>query len=648
MAHGNPTLLLPQPHDAGRIVLQPLNDSEPVWRSHTFPGTTDAIRADAWHGHFAGPCTNHAVLPPGMYRVQWLTPAGDQADLDVITVSARCMFEQAFLGGFDVSQADTSGWLPTGRWMPGADGLIAQDHSSYLFREAAMHGTLRARFATSDALPDGTRFGLIARHYNATSHLRVVVERSNGRWTAGLECVRLAPGQAEQAAVSLAQAAVPGMTSSYDLAWSFNGSSHAVTVNGNVLLTAVEDFMGGVDVIGLFGNRDVVLATARMDTAQAVETLEVAQENYEARIQPGNLRSLRVRAADGLQPNVFWESGCQFGHIGGSEIKFTQGARLFESEAGPVATVVNWQGPMPKFVEQSRDVRGVASGQAHFYPDRILLADDVLAWVSRSVGPDLDLLGRRLTGPARVAFTDDRQFHEWVLPENGRSTSIAAAPEQFLPACILFPFEHAAARWWLQVIIDLRFPQRHSAQYTHFAWQCPRGLTASHDFRVRPSIPGQTYGFSVIMSWWMSEDGRAAEDDLLAMRDAWTRPMEVDVLRGAAVTYASSGEQPREAMSFAGCFDRATGRYTFAAEADRLEVKLQPGPVPRRGVTLAIRQWRGGPAVCCSRDGQPLCEGADVLTQVASDGELWVWLREPVLEPTVIAVTADHAKQVSP
>ena len=121
-------------------------------------------------------------------------------------------------------------------------------------------------------------------------------------------------------------------------------------------------------------------------------------------IRPGNVHQLHPPAADhrrGTRPtpdtDVLWESGIQFGHIGGSEIKFTQGAALDLLAGGPVVDLVRWHGPMPRFVDQDRDVRGFARGTAAFYDHRIVIADWVDVGVRRSVGPDFDVLARALT-----------------------------------------------------------------------------------------------------------------------------------------------------------------------------------------------------------------------------------------------------------
>ena len=284
--------------------------------------------------------------------------------------------------------------------------------------------------------------------------------------------------------------------------------------------------MGGVTVVGLFAEPETVAwRQFGMTTTRAVPVHTIRQEEYEAVIRPGNIQRLKLLKSPAPDQDLCWESGIQFGHIGGSEIKFTQAARLDLICDGLALSQMRWEGPMPKFVDQSEDIRGRAHGLASFYPDRIVLADYVLPWVRRSVGPDFDLLARRMKGPARIALGSDTTFREWVLPATGVENALKAQTcGNAYPVAAAFPFNLGGQTWWLKAVIGNLLHVAGDAPAAMFAWRCPHGLTASHDFRIAPCTPGIEYGFSILTTWQQSGDPAAVEEDLLNSAMIGTTP----------------------------------------------------------------------------------------------------------------------------
>ncbi len=633
MSHGNPTLVIGE-SPADRLRIERVHDGRLVWRSHGLAPGTDAVRVDAHHGDFAGPLAGGSVLPEGQYRYTWEPDGSDAASFNV---AEQTLFDFDLTSVSADQLRDTRPWQACGRWKPGSKGLGVASDAAYLFADGEMHGELRAQFVL-DSPPNGdVSWGLIARHYNAFAHVRL--ECRGGPDALRLRLVR-AEGTAEnQACATVAEGQVRRGQGPTELVWNLNGSKQQVCVDGAVVLEADEGFMGGVTIVGLFATAESVhWRRWSMTTTQPVPRHTVKRDAYRAVLRPGNVSVLQLLESGAPDQNLFWESGIQFGHIGGSELKFTQDARQQVVAAGPVATTVTWQGPMPKFFDQSRDIRGVARGQVNFYPDRIVIADEVLTWVRRSVGPDFDLLGRIMAGPARIALAGKRSFRPWTLPATGDTQRMRHKAMPF-PAAAAFPFDLAGSRWWLLAVIDLRYPADANLPTSLFAWQCPRGLTASHDFRVAPTTPGIEYAYSILVSWCRGEDD--PEQVVLNLRDDWTAPMGVEAVVGRTVTYDPTLEQPREAIDFNGCFDRASGRYVVAADGGAVNVKLDPGTVPRRAAGFTIRNWPADAKPLCTLDGRTARNG-DVLAQPARHDELWLWLNRRLDGPVELAVRSEE------
>ena len=131
-----------------------------------------------------------------------------------------------------------------------------------------------------------------------------------------------------------------------------------------------------------------------------------------------SLRRAHDRRGHAPTPRPFRRGRTTASYIGGSEIKFTQGAALDLLASGPVVDRVRWHGPMPKFVDQDCDVRGFARGSASFYDHRIVVADWVDVGVRRSVGPDFDVLARSWS-PRPIASSRSRRWPSTAVSTAG-------------------------------------------------------------------------------------------------------------------------------------------------------------------------------------------------------------------------------------
>lgn len=626
--HGNPTLTTPARHGGGRLLVS--RESDLLWRSHDLPPDTDAVRVDAWEGRFIGPARGWSMLAAGACRATWDPAPPDGAFATDFVVEPRTVFSTAF------QHTPDEAWLASGTWehVPGGRGAVGG--RAWLFRAGPPHGILDVVFAPADDAEPGTCFGLIARHYSHAAHLRLNCQVTVTGRTLTLVCQEAAAGPAGH---RLAETTRDTSAGPVRLSWAFNGERHEICDGDTRVLEAFNAFMGGVDVVGLYADPGVAVVTAAQTTTQWVPMLTIEREAYRARIRPGNVHELALCRNDGPHRNIFWDSGIQYGHIGGSEIKFAQAARQHRTDRGPVADVVEWQGPMPKFVDQATDVRGQARGRACFYADRIVISDEVVPWTRRSVGPDIDLLGRLLDGPARIALGAGG-FRDWPLPDDGSMNFIATAQpgNEVLPAAMIFPLRLGAGDpWWLLSVVALRLPAPTDVTCSLFAWQCTRGLTASHDLRVIPPVPGQTYLFEILTAWHPPAAVEQIERNVANLRDDWCRPMRVVASIGRAIEYPSDGQHPREAMDFESCFDRSTGRYVLAAEQGRVQARLDPGDVSRRAAGLTLRDLPLGDGLRCELNGRRL-DPDQLAVQRSAGGETWLWLNEPIREPVTIDI----------
>ena len=693
-SHGNPTLVLSGGAAAGQVIAVSDGSGSTVWRSHPLAPGRMAVCVDVRDGCFGGSGWGWSVLPPGRYEA----PGGGGA-LEVVA-------QRSIAARFAAQAAD---WLPSGtnwhqdgawRACGGADAGIAPaagadggetdregaDQGSpneratcaYLFVDAAMHGAVTAHF-TAPRSPSPARWGLIARHYNDAHHLRLELCRARGCLEVRLQR-RAADADPEHGQRTLARARIapdPGTTR--ELHWRFNGTQHAVELDGVVLFTAEDGFMGGVEVVGLFaeaGAASAVWHSFSVLSSQWVPRHVVRRGAYAAVLRPGNIHQLHLSADAGRTPvrrdprsNVFWESGLQVGHIGGSEIKFTQGAALDLLARGAVADLVRWRGPMPRLVDQDADLRGYARGHAVCYDDRLVVADWAAVRVRRSVGPDFDLLGRAMSGPARFAAAETRTFTAWKLPADGRMSTLLAGPcTRLFPAALLFPLRVAGAAWHLIAALGGLSHIGGEVPGRVFGWRCPRGLTASHDLRVAPTEPGVEYGFWIAVSWLATADTSRAEAAALRLRDEFRLPAAVAPIHGSLAGVDATREQPADLLTLAGCFDRGIGAYRLRAEAGRVRFVFDPGPVSRDRPAFLVSGLGAGagtaeaeasmPAavvdavpdavpgalartMACTVDDMPLTVGADFRCQPwpAPPGVL-VQLQRTVTAPLTVEVSA--------
>ena len=592
-SHGNPTLVLPGGAAAGQVVVVADGAGSTVWRSHALAAGRTAVCVDVRDGRFGGRGYGWCVLPPGRYQAP-----GAGGALEVV---AQRSIAARFAG-------QPAGWLPPGTawhqdgaWRacggepagiaPAASACGGERECAWLFVDAAMHAAVTARF-TAPRTPSPARWGLIARHYNDAHHLRLELSCAASHLAVRLHR-RAADADPEHGPRTLAQArTAPHSGATRELYWHFNGTHHEVKLDGVVLFTAEDGFMGGVEIVGLFaevGAATAVWHSFSVVSSQWVPRHMVRRGCYAAVLRPGNIHQLHLLADPGRRParldprsNVFWDSGLQVGHIGGSEIKFTQAAALDLLARGAAADLVRWRGPMPRFVDQDADLRGYARGHAVCYDHRLVVADWAAVRVRRSVGPDFDLLGRAMSGAARFAAADTRAFTAWELPADGLMTTLfTGACARLYPAALVFPLRVAGAAWHLIAAVGGLSQVGGAVPGRVFGWRCPRGLTASHDLRVAPTEPGVEYGFWIAVSWLASADTSAAQVAALRLRDEFESPARVAPIHGAIAEADATREQPADLLSLAGCFDRSLGAYRVQAEAGRVRFAFDPGPVSR-------------------------------------------------------------------
>lgn len=642
--HGNPCLSLPSsPAQARRVVVLDADTAQPVWRSHVLSGERDSVRVDVWDGVFLGRCEGGCLLPRGLYEAAFFDEAGTACGCAALEIAEK----QVFLGDLTKPAgawfAPNVEWRTDGAWQPAAEGLAAENTRAFLFVDGAMHGCLQAEFFCATTLSSGAVWGLIARHYSAFAHLRVVFTRAEDKLN-----VRLVQGNNNFADREdfriLAETTLDFPAGRIvEVCWQMNGLRHDIALDGKPILEVRTDFMGGVTVMGLLADPQTISwRRLAMTTTQPITTFTIRNDDYEAVIRPGNIHQLRLLHSDAPEQNLFWESGIQFGHIGSSEIKFSQSAHLDLLCEGPAVRQVRWRGPMPKFVERGDDVRGWSHGLASFYPDRIVLADYVVPWVRRSVGPDFDLLAGIMNGPARVAPAGKTEFHEWTLPDDGKVVALPLKTcQEAYPLAAAFPYSLGGETWWLIAVIANLLNVESDAPASLFAWRDPHALTASHDFRTAPCTPGTEYGFSIMTTWMKSDAFDAVAQRALHLREEWLNPMTVEATKGKTVCYAPGKENPAEAIGFEGCFDRATGAYVVQADDGELEIRLDPGTIRRESAVFLIRNVSDKTALICRLDGAELKRDEDYIEQVVDSTTRMLLLRRPMDRPVVLHAKAD-------
>jgi len=624
----------------------PADGGEPVWVSRRLLAVDDAMRVNVWNGAFVNDLAGAAVLPEGQYRAVLAVGDAPPTSVETFRVAGQDVFGADFAAGDRPWCDPNSMWHEDGPWSADAGGIAARDGTAYLFSDGHMHGVLEATFELTGAAD--AAWGLIARHYSDWNHQRILFAATERGLEAKLVVVHGMPPEPRRYR-QIARGSVPlADDGRYRVAWRLNGQRHELLVNGQPVLLGQIESGAGVTVTGLLSETPHVRwSSFSMTTTQAVPLYEVSRAEYRALLRPGNIHRLYLRKSGTPEQNLCWESGIQFGHIGGSELKYTQAGRLTPVTEGPVLTQVRWEGPMPKLGERSDDNRGRARGIVSFFPDRIVLADYVVTWVRRSVGPDFDLLSRLLNGPTRVACRSDAQFRDWTLPADGRFAfpGTGTCGETY-PVAAAFPYLLGGRQWWLEAVIGNLVHVDRDRPATIFGWVCPRRLTASHDFRAAPTEPGIEYGFSIVVVWEASDDRDAVERDLRNLREDWFSPMVVTPSTGSVVTYDKDTEVPRRAISFDGCFDRATGLYHVAAAGREFAAQLDPGGIARRSAAFAVAGFDHDDQIICALDGRTLTPGADLAEQTIDGRARLLLLNRPVVrraEFSVISASAASA-----
>jgi hypothetical protein len=336
-----------------------------------------------------------------------------------------------------------------------------------------------------------------------------------------------------------------------------------------------------VENVGLFASDPgVIFRDIRFRSGYHVARQVVRGRHYEAVIRPGNIGEVYFPHSDRPHQNICWDSGLQFGHIGGSEIKGNVDARLRVIESGPVRTLVRWSGPMPHSANQRSDIRGQAWGWAAFYPDRIVVADFVVPFAPRSVGPDYDLASWLLDGPYRYACGPDGEFIP-KTPSSGRSDDpryyLDLGDQPALPILVQAPLKLGATRcWWTALAFDLLNLSRPEDPTVAFDWITKDRLTLSVDLRKMPPTPGVLYGWGIVL-WFDPPEPDGQPERALARRNAYLQPMMLDFSCGAPVSYNRNSDYPAEALFLDQGFHRGYGAYLMRPDPEgRIEVHLNP------------------------------------------------------------------------
>ena len=228
------------------------------------------------------------------------------------------------------------------------------------------------------------------------------------------------------------------------------------------------------------------------------------------------------------------------------------------------------------------------------------------------------------------------------------------------PAALVFPLRVRDADWHLIAALGGLNHVGGDMPGQVFGWRCPRRLTASHDLRVAPTVPGVEYGFWIALSWLATADTHRAEAAALRLRDEFQSPALVTPTHGAAVAADPKREQPADLLTLAGCFDRGIGAYRLQAEAGRVRFVFDPGRVSRERPAFLVSGLGGAAgadradadasaydAVACTADDVPLAAPADFRWQPwpAPEGVL-VQLHRTVAAPVTVEISsrALHAR----
>jgi len=231
--------------------------------------------------------------------------------------------------------------------------------------------------------------------------------------------------------------------------------------------------------------------------------------------------------------------------------------------------------------DQRSDIRGRAWGWVAFYPDRIVVADFVLSFAPRSVGPDYDMAAWLLDGPYRYAYGPHGKFIE-RMPSSGRPDDpnyyLNLGDQPALPILVQVPLKLGATRClWTALAFDVLNLSRPEDPTVAFGWITDDRLTLSIDLRKMPLTPGVLYGWGIVL-WFDLPDPDGCPERALAHRKSWLQPMKLDFSSGTPVAYDRHDDHPAAALFLKEGFHQGYGAYFMKPDPQGcIEAHLDPG-----------------------------------------------------------------------
>ncbi len=566
-----------------------------VWESEVATDGRWTIRIGPTDGRFCGVMKGSVLLnldTDYAWRARFRTAEGwdSWSEPTPLRIGGRTILSDDFTEG---SRGTSTGRVPTispglypqawqvrGCWELIEGGLAPCGQDAELYAVASAHGLFACRFRVESK---GTiTFGLIVRHYNAHRDYRLLLTSNKGLWRLGLfERTGLYEGEVTGRFVE--EVEIPDLAAGeHELMFKSNGEKAGGWVDGVRIFECRAEVLSEIENVGLFASGPgVIFRDVRFRSGYYVARQIVRGQNYEAVIRPGNIGEVYFPHSDWPHQNVCWDSGLQFGHIGGSEIKGNVDVSLRVIESGPVLTLVRWSGSMPHSADQRSDIRGESWGWAAFYPDRIVVADFVVPFAPRSVGPDYDLAAWLLDGPYRYACGLDGEFIPRT-PSSGHSDDpkyyLNLGDQPALPILIQVPLKLDTTRcWWTALAFDLLNLSRPEDPTVAFDWITEDRLTLSIDLRKIPPTPGVLYGWGIVL-WFDPPGPNGRLERALARRNAYLQPMKLSFTRGASVAYNRNSDHPADGLFLDRGFHRGYGAYLMKPDSQgRIEVHLDPG-----------------------------------------------------------------------
>lgn len=532
-------------------------------------------------------------------------------------------------------------WQVRGCWKLVEGGLTSCGQDAELYAVASAHGIFTCRFHVE---AEGTiSFGLIVRHYNAHRDYRLLLTREENSWRLGLfERTGLDQGALTGRFIKVTKIPALG-TGEHELMLCLNGDSAEAWLDGVGILECKAETFGQVENVGLSASGPgVIFRDVRFRSGYHVARQVVRGRHYEAVIRPGNIGEIYFPHSDKPHQNICWDSGLQFGHIGGSEIKGNVDARLRVIESGPVLTLVRWSGTMPYSADQRTDIRGQAWGWAAFYPDRIVVADFVVPFAPRSVGPDYDLAAWLLDDSYRYACGPDGEFIQ-KTPSSGRSDDpryyLDLGDQPALPILVQVPLKLGDTRcWWTALAFDLLNLSGRDDPTVAFDWITKDRLTLSIDLRKMPPTPAVLYGWGIVL-WFDPPEPDGQPERALARRDAYLQPMKLRSTRGSSVSYDRNSDHPAAALFLDRGFHRGYGAYLMKPDPHgRIEVHLNPGEHRCERPVFRIEDVEARQAPEVIWDGRTLSSDEEFSCQSLHEGGCLIRLAFDVERPAELRI----------